>query len=107
MEVIRHLFWLLVFPGFLFTIAVGLYACWVVRKVTALIHHRIGPPVLQPLYDVLKLLGKETLIPEAANKAVFIWRTPFDALTENITCSHCGESLSAKWHYCPWCGQKP
>ena len=73
MEVIRHLFWLLVFPGFLFTIAVGLYACWVVRKVTALIHHRIGPPVLQPLYDVLKLLGKETLIPEAANKAVFIW----------------------------------
>lgn len=73
MEVIRHLFWLLVFPGFLFTVAVGLYACWIVRKVTALIHHRIGPPVLQPLYDVLKLLGKETLIPEVANKAVFIW----------------------------------
>ena len=40
------------------------------------------------------------------NKAVFIWRTPFDALTKNINCSHCGESLSAKWHYCPWCGQK-
>jgi hypothetical protein len=40
------------------------------------------------------------------NKAVFIWRTPFDALTENITCLNCGESLSAKWHYCPWCGQK-
>jgi len=73
MEVIRHLFWLLVFPGFLFTVVVGLYACWIVRKVTALIHHRIGPPVLQPLYDILKLLGKETLIPEAANKVVFIW----------------------------------
>ena len=72
MEVIRHLFWLLIFPGFLFTVVIGLYACWVVRKVTALIHHRIGPPVLQPLYDVLKLLGKETLIPEAANKAIFI-----------------------------------
>ena len=72
MEVIRHLFWLLIFPGFLFTAIVGLYACWVVRKVTALIHHRIGPPALQPLYDVLKLLGKEMLIPEAANKAVFI-----------------------------------
>jgi len=72
MEVIRHLFWLLLFPGFLFTVILGLYACWIVRKVTALIHHRIGPPVLQPLYDVLKLLGKETLIPEAANKTVFI-----------------------------------
>ena len=72
MEVIKHLFWLLIFPGFLFTVVVGLYACWIVRKVTALIHHRIGPPALQPLYDVLKLLGKETLIPEAANKIVFI-----------------------------------
>ena len=40
------------------------------------------------------------------NKAVFVWRTPFDALTKNITCSHCSESLSAKWYYCPWCGQK-
>ena len=72
MEFIRHLVWLLIFPGFVFTVVVGLYACWVVRKVTALIHHRIGPPVLQPLYDVLKLLGKQTMIPEAANKIVFI-----------------------------------
>ena len=72
MEAIRHLFWLVIFPGFLFTLALGLYACWVVRKVTALIHHRVGPPVLQPLYDVLKLLGKETHIPEAANKPIFI-----------------------------------
>ena len=73
MEVIRHLFWLLIFPGFLFTAVLGLFACWIVRKVTALIHHRIGPPVLQPLYDILKLLGKETLIPQAANKTVFIF----------------------------------
>lgn len=72
MEVLSHLFWLFIFPGFLFTVILGLYAWWIVRKVTALIHHRVGPPVLQPLYDVLKLLGKETLIPEAANKAVFI-----------------------------------
>jgi NADH-quinone oxidoreductase subunit H len=72
MDVIRHLIWLLIFPGFLFTIIIGLCASWIVRKVTALIHHRIGPPVLQPFYDVLKLLGKETLIPEAANKAIFV-----------------------------------
>ena len=72
MEFIRHLVWLLIFPGFVFTVVVGLYACWIVRKVTALIHHRIGPPVLQPLYDILKLLGKETMIPEAANKIVFV-----------------------------------
>jgi formate hydrogenlyase subunit 4 len=31
------------------------------RKVTARIQGRIGPPILQPFYDVLKLLGKEPL----------------------------------------------
>lgn len=70
-EVLSNLFWLLVFPGFLFTAAVGLLATWIVRKVTARIHHRVGPPLLQPLYDVIKLLGKETLIPEAAQTTVF------------------------------------
>jgi NADH-quinone oxidoreductase subunit H len=73
MDIIKHLFWILIFPGFLFTVILGLYFYWIVRKVTALIHHRIGPPVLQPLYDILKLLGKETMIPEAANKIVFVF----------------------------------
>ena len=72
MEVIKHLFWLLIFPGLIFTVVLGLCSSWIVRKVTALIHHRIGPPALQPFYDVLKLFGKETLIPEAANRTVFI-----------------------------------
>ncbi len=33
----------------------------VLRKVTAFIQSRKGPPVLQPYYDLLKLLGKEDL----------------------------------------------
>jgi len=70
-EISLNVFWLLVFPGFLFTAAVGLIATWIVRKVTALIHHRVGPPLAQPVYDVLKLLGKETLIPEASQTMVF------------------------------------
>lgn len=32
------------------------------RKVTALIQGRYGPPVLQPFYDVVKLLSKEKMI---------------------------------------------
>ena len=32
------------------------------RILTARMQSRIGPPVLQPFYDVLKLLGKETLV---------------------------------------------
>jgi len=71
-EVVQNLFWILVFPGFVFTVICGFLASWIVRKVSALVQHRIGPPVLQPLYDVIKLLGKETLIPEAAQKATFM-----------------------------------
>ncbi|MBF0479083.1 MAG: NADH-quinone oxidoreductase subunit H [Candidatus Omnitrophica bacterium] len=32
------------------------------RKVTARMQSRMGPPILQPFYDVLKLLKKETLV---------------------------------------------
>jgi len=71
-EILQNLLWVLVFPGLVFSVVCGLVAMWVVRKVTALIHHRIGPPVLQPAYDVLKLLGKETLIPQAGQKTIFI-----------------------------------
>ncbi|HEX2951600.1 MAG TPA: zinc ribbon domain-containing protein [Armatimonadota bacterium] len=36
----------------------------------------------------------------------FTWRTPFDALTPLSYCPKCHEHVSAKWHYCPWCGLK-
>jgi formate hydrogenlyase subunit 4 len=32
------------------------------RKITARMQGRIGPPILQPFYDFLKLLGKEVII---------------------------------------------
>lgn len=58
--------------GFLLTVVVGLLASWLDRKVTARVQYRVGPPVLQPLIDIIKLLGKETLIPAGASKAVFL-----------------------------------
>jgi len=70
-EPLQNLFWIVVFPGFLFTICLGLAACWIVRKVSALVQWRVGPPLLQPLYDVIKLMGKEILIPQQAHRAVF------------------------------------
>ncbi len=33
----------------------------VMRKLRAAIHSRVGPPVIQPYWDILKLLGKEDL----------------------------------------------
>jgi NADH-quinone oxidoreductase subunit H len=66
------LFWILVFPGFLFSAGLGLVVSWIVRKVSALVQWRVGPPFLQPFYDVIKLLGKETLIPQQAQKTMFM-----------------------------------
>jgi NADH-quinone oxidoreductase subunit H len=71
-EALRIPFWFIVFPGFVFTFAAGLLASWVVRKVSALVQWRVGPPLRQPFWDVMKLLGKETLIPQDAQKAVFV-----------------------------------
>jgi NADH-quinone oxidoreductase subunit H len=64
------LFWIAVVPG---TIILGLVASWIVRKVSALVQWRVGPPLLQPVYDVAKLMGKEILIPECAQRTVFMF----------------------------------
>ena len=71
-EALQNVFWILIFPGFLFTIVLGLVASWVVRKVSALVQWRVGPPLFQPFYDVMKLMGKETLVPQDAQRIVFI-----------------------------------
>jgi NADH-quinone oxidoreductase subunit H len=68
----QSVFWILIFPGFVFTLAVGLTASWIVRKVSALVQYRVGPPVYQPLVDVMKLMGKEILIPRDAQRTVFV-----------------------------------
>jgi NADH-quinone oxidoreductase subunit H len=66
------IFYLLVFPGFLFTAVVGLVYAWVDRKVTARVQFRVGPPLLQPFFDFFKLLGKDTFVPEGAPRAIFL-----------------------------------
>ena len=62
----KILFNYLIFPGFLFSAIIGLMAGWVDRKVTARIQWRKGPPWHQNFTDILKLLGKETIVPEGA-----------------------------------------
>ncbi len=62
----------LIFPGFLFTALVGMVASWIDRKVTARVQWRVGPPLLQPLYDFVKLLGKETIVPKNGSKLTFL-----------------------------------
>jgi len=63
------LFWVVVIPG---TVVLGLITSWIVRKVSALVQWRVGPPLFQPFYDVAKLMGKETLVPQEAQQTVFM-----------------------------------
>ena len=70
--ILRTIGYILVFPGFLFCFLVGLFLAGVDRKVVAKMQKRVGPPLLQPFYDFFKLCGKETIIPAAANRSMFL-----------------------------------
>jgi NADH-quinone oxidoreductase subunit H len=63
----------LLFPGFCFTAVTGALVHWLDRKITARLQWRIGPPLLQPVYDLVKLLGKETMVPAGASQGVFLF----------------------------------
>lgn len=58
----------LIFPGFLFSAVIGLLAGWVDRKVSARLQWRAGPPWYQNFVDILKLIGKEIILPERARR---------------------------------------
>lgn len=62
----KLLFSYLIFPGFLFSACVGLIAGWVDRKVSARLQWRVGPPWHQNFTDIIKLFGKEVIIPEGS-----------------------------------------
>lgn len=71
MDIVGPLFNIVVFPGFAFLVAFGLFASWVDRKLVARFQNRVGPPIFQPLADLIKLLAKEDIIPEKASRAMF------------------------------------
>lgn len=64
-------FHLLLFPGGLFALCAGLVFKGLDRKLEARLQRRVGPPVLQPFLDLIKLSGKEAMIPETAQRALF------------------------------------
>ena len=72
LNALKYLAYVLIFPGFLFCFLSGLLLCGIDRKLVARMQKRVGPPILQPFYDFFKLCGKETIVPAAANKFMFL-----------------------------------
>ncbi|MHA2315628.1 MAG: complex I subunit 1/NuoH family protein [Candidatus Hermodarchaeia archaeon] len=76
-EGIAALLEILLFPGFLFLIALAFFYEWVDRKFFARLQNRYGPiytgpsGLLQPFADFIKLLSKEDITPAAADKFMF------------------------------------
>ena len=62
---------ILIFPGLLFLVTMGLAGQFVDRKLYARLQNRVGPPWYQPVADLFKLFGKESVIPEEADRRMF------------------------------------
>jgi NADH-quinone oxidoreductase subunit H len=66
-----------------FPLLVTVLLIWVERKIAARIQDRIGPNrvgpfgLIQPLADVVKLIGKEDITPAGADKLIFNLAPPF------------------------------
>ncbi|MDD5045357.1 MAG: NADH-quinone oxidoreductase subunit H, partial [Candidatus Omnitrophica bacterium] len=83
----------LIFPGFLFSACIGLFAGWVDRKVTARIQYRVGPPWYQNFMDIVKLLHKEIIIPEGA-RLTFLFAPFLGLLSVVLMSTILGRSLN-------------
>jgi NADH-quinone oxidoreductase subunit H len=78
------LFSIFVFPGLLFITVSGWAAEYIDRKFCAKLQNRVGPPWFQPVADFIKLLAKEDIVPQHADKATFTLM-PIIAMASIIT----------------------
>ncbi|MFA5645658.1 MAG: complex I subunit 1 family protein [Candidatus Ratteibacteria bacterium] len=87
MAVVKTLLYLFVYPGLLFLLLYSTFCEWVDRKLYARFQNRIGPQytgkqgILQPIADFIKLLVKEDIVPEKADKTMFHFLPVFGITT--------------------------
>lgn len=68
----RTIFYFLIFPGFLFTAILGLFAAWLDKKLTARFQWRLGPSWYQAFADFFKLLTKGVVIVQGRPLFIFL-----------------------------------
>jgi len=77
MAALKVILYLAVYPGFLFLFVYATFCEWVDRKFYARFQNRLGPMytgksgLLQPIADFIKLLAKEDVVPEKADRKMF------------------------------------
>ncbi len=79
----QYVFAILVWPGLLGAAALGFFYLWIARKLNARLQGRKGPPLYQPFFDFVKLLGKQTVVPRDVNAALF-YILPYLALAATV-----------------------
>jgi len=65
------IFALLAWPGLLGGALLGWLYMGLMRKLTARLQGRQGPPLYQPFLDFVKLLGKDTVVPAGVSRTLF------------------------------------
>jgi len=65
------LVYIVLFPGFVFLVIYALFFEFLDRKITARMQNRVGPPIVQPLADFIKMLGKEVIDIDGVDRQVF------------------------------------
>ena len=77
MAVLKTVLYLIVYPGILFLFVYATFVEWFDRKVYARLQNRMGPThtgrfgLLQPIADFVKLMSKEDIVPDKADKTLF------------------------------------
>jgi len=77
MAILKTLLYILVYPGLIFLFVYSTFCEWFDRKIYARLQNRMGPThtgrwgILQPVADFVKLLAKEDIVPELADKTLF------------------------------------
>ncbi len=72
-SVFVSVFEVLVYPGLLFILVVSLLYSGILRKLAARMQNRVGPPIVQPVYDVVKWFSKESIVPDEARAGFNMW----------------------------------
>jgi NADH-quinone oxidoreductase subunit H len=86
MDALNTLIYILIFPGFTFLLSCAMFFEWVDRKLVARMQNRIGPPLLQPVADIIKLFAKEDITPEKA-EGFMVAAAPIFGLAAALTAS--------------------